>query len=113
MCTFNSVCFFAFNRVYSDHRGIITLKWLLFVGRLDVPDLPMLCYLSVTCCECFLDMVHPSPWYLYALSCWASHPAVSAFVLSWKQQCDRSWVGVRDELWGNGQVFTAEGEKRV
>lgn len=58
-------------------------------------------------------MTHPSPWYLFALSRWASHPAVSAFVLSWKQQCDRSWVGVRDELWGNGQVFTAEGERRV
>lgn len=31
-------------------------------------------------------------------------PAVSAFALSWKQQCDRPWVGVRDELvercWG-------------
>lgn len=56
--------------------------------------------------------MHRSPWYLFALSRWASHPAVSAFVLSWKQQCDRSWVGVRDELWGNGQVFTAEGERR-
>lgn len=32
--------------------------------------------------------------------------AVSAFALSWKQQCDRPWVGVRDELvqgyWGCG-----------
>lgn len=55
---------------------------------------------------------NPSPLYLFALSRWGSHPAVSAFVLSWKQQCDRSWVGVRDELWGNGQVSTAEGERR-
>lgn len=33
------------------------------------------------------------------------NPAVSAFALSWKQQCDRPWVGVRDELvggWGGG-----------
>lgn len=52
-------------------------------------------------------MMNHSPWMLFALSHWASHPAVSAFVLSWKQQCDRSWVGVRDELWGNGQDFTA------
>lgn len=33
-------------------------------------------------------------------------PAVSAFALSWKQQCDGPWVGVRDELlegyWGCG-----------
>lgn len=53
--------------------------------------------------------MHCSPWYLFALSHWASHPAVSAFVLSWKQQCDRSWVGVRDELWGNGQFFYIRG----
>lgn len=62
----------------------------------------------------FLTRYTPSPWYLFALSHWASHPAVSAFALSWKQPCDRSWVGVRDELWGNGQVFTAERrEERV
>lgn len=53
----------------------------------------------------FLTWCTTPPWYLFALSHWASHPAVSAFVLSWKQQCDRSWVGVRDELWGNGQGF--------
>lgn len=35
------------------------------------------------------------------------------FALSWQQQYDRSWVGVRDELWGNGQDFTrrTEGER--
>lgn len=49
----------------------------------------------------------------FALSHWASHPSVSVFVLSWQQQYDRSWVGVRDELWGNGQDFTrrTEGER--
>lgn len=57
----------------------------------------------------FLTWCTAPPRYLFALSHWASHPAVSAFVLSWKQQCDRSWVGVRDEQWGNGQVFTVEG----
>lgn len=36
------------------------------------------------------------------------NPAVSAFALSWKQQCDRPWVGVRDELvgwWRGGAGF--------
>ena len=60
----------------------------------------------------FLTWCSPPPD-MFALSRWASHPAVSAFALSWKQHCDRSWVGVRDELWGNGQVFTAEAEMRV
>lgn len=64
-------------------------------------------YIRPTVCS-WHDPPPPPPWYLFALSHWASHPAVSAFALSWKQPCDRSWVGVRDELWGNGQVFTAE-----
>lgn len=42
----------------------------------------------------------------FASSHWASHPSVSVFALSWQQRYDRSWVGVRDELWGNGQDFT-------
>lgn len=44
----------------------------------------------------------------FALSHWASHPSVSVFVLSWQQQYDRSWVGVRDELWGKRPGFYKE-----
>lgn len=36
---------------------------------------------------------------------WASHPSVSVFALSWQQRYDRSRVGVRDELWGDGRDF--------
>lgn len=74
----------------------------------------MLSYLSITCSlrsTLYSWYDAPFPLYLFALSCWASHPAASAFVSSWKQQCDRSWVGVKDELWGNGQVLTAQRER--
>ena len=86
-------------------------KQCSFQSSLDVRHPSILSYLSITCCIRSTVIWTTPAGMLFALSHWASYPAVSAFVLSWKQQCDRSWVGVRDELWGNGQDFTAGRER--